>query len=199
MTTLAYLAASYEDRTLLPSEKAESQNKSYIVKVTKGNTPKVTKVKVAKEHKVNNIIQKAVFVQGPKSNPLPEKGTLSAEQFLLTIRKVTDRNETIKAIAGYVGYDNTLSFGAQESSARMQAKREMNPVIAASKPYRSGCNVSGFVAGVPDHIARKKADLEARERHATNEMLFHDKEGRVALAAKYRGSITAIRKELSNL
>lgn len=133
---------------------------------------------------------------------MPEVGTLNAEQFLLALRDcgkrvkedtntvtgvVTQRpifdasmvrEDSIKAIHAYCGYDAALNFGEQDASARQKAQRELRGGVTPAAAHRRGGasvapSIQGYVAGAPDHAAKRKADLEARERHAVNERLRH--------------------------
>jgi len=102
---------------------------------------------------------------------LPAKGTLSARDFLLTIRKAQSRQESIAAIAGFIGYDSKGDFGSQDLAARAEAQRQLKPV--SPKEYKRSCapTVAGFVAGLPDNLYKKLADLNARQELATSNML----------------------------
>jgi hypothetical protein len=83
-----------------------------------------------------------------------------------------NRNEKIQIIAAYIGYDDRLSFGANELGARMRAKRSLSPVVPLAQPVHTalGETVRGYVAGIPDDRAKKIAHLEARERLSAEQM-----------------------------
>lgn len=129
--------------------------------------------------------------------PVEPIGTLNAAQFMIAIRdagrRYTDagipftlepeiRNDKIRAIAAYCGYDaigarayddsgkaegdDGASHGAQELRAIMQATRELSPVVQV--PCHVKVVTSSFVAGLPNFAARRLQDLKARERLATD-------------------------------
>lgn len=128
----------------------------------------------------------ALFIEPP--------GTLDAKAFIVAMRKAGQRpndkgvlytkqdevrNDQIRAIAAYCGYDSRLPFGQQESLARMKANREISGK-AVGGPSRDeqravARSLQGFVAGVPDSVGRKLADLRAREQAAVTAMLDHNK------------------------
>lgn len=153
---------------------------TYLTPVSQ-ETPKViAKIKPAKakveKAPANNAVKPSVeTTEGPKVSPLPEKGTLDAKGFLLASRRAKSRDESIAAIAAYIGYNQNESFGTNDSAARMQAKREMNPIAPAKEEYRRNGqspsnSVVGYIAGVPNHRQRQLQDLLARERMAVEEM-----------------------------
>ena len=110
---------------------------------------------------------------------LPSTGTLDARSFIVAMRKATDRNEQIKCIAAYVGYDCNGDFGSQEVAARAKAQRELKPAPiqgpSRAEVKAASRSMTGFVAGMPDTIQRKLADLKAREVAAVDAMLAHQK------------------------
>lgn len=120
---------------------------------------------------------------------LPDAGSLDARSFLVAMRNAgrrkteeglsyIDQNEVrddqIKAIAGYVGYDNRLDFGQQESQARRQAQRALKPQpIDRSEWRRNGTPRNpphGVTFGMPDMLAARQANLEAQERLAAERL-----------------------------
>lgn len=113
---------------------------------------------------------------------LPAVGTLDARAFIVAMRRTTDRNEQIKAIAAYVGYDPKGNFGSQESAARTKAQRELNPTpitgLSRAEVRAASRSMTGFVAGLPDNLQRKLADLKAREVAAVDAMLAHQKDAK---------------------
>lgn len=125
---------------------------------------------------------------------LPEKGTLDAAGFMTAIKSAgkrlndqgvpyTDqsevRNDTIKAISAYVGYDTRGSFGAQDVAARQLASRQLGKVIAKGPARAEQKSVerslAGFVAGLPDTTTRTLADLQGREAASAEAMIQHEK------------------------
>jgi hypothetical protein len=126
---------------------------------------------------------------------LPNSGTLDARGFLKAKNAVkgNDRDGIIAAIAAYIGYDITQPFGIQDSAATDQARRELRPVVAGKVPFSRGslASAQGFVAASkmrcePDHNARHFANLRARERHAVDTMLDHEKAARDAKSLQER-------------
>lgn len=139
--------------------------------------------------------QSAPIHDGPKvfGVTMPERNTLDATSFLSACktagRRINDkgipftdpkevRNDLIKAIHAYIGYDNRRDFGSQDIEARSQAQRELRGV--APGPTRdekraASRTVGGFVAGLPDHKVRALANLRAREVAAVEAMIEHDK------------------------
>jgi len=117
-----------------------------------------------------------------------ERGTLDAAAFIAAVKVAgsrmgeadpisgrsmpyTDagcvRNDLICAIHGYVGYDPTGNFGAQETAARAKAMRDLRiNVVHAGKERAivksAAASLHGFVAGLPDHAARQLADLRGQ-------------------------------------
>ncbi len=113
---------------------------------------------------------------------LPATGTLDARAFIVAMRKATDRNEQIKCIAAFVGYDAKGDFGSQEVAARAKAQRELSgaPIQGPTRAEVKAASrsMTGFVAGMPDNIQRKLADLQAREVAAVDAMLQHQKDAK---------------------
>lgn len=106
------------------------------------------------------------------------KGTYNGEQFLLTLRDAGKRRfegrivfdpafvreDTIRAIGGYIGFDSSRPFGAQELEARQAAQRER--VAVKGERYQrtvTAPTTAGYVAGSYDNCAKRKSNLEARE------------------------------------
>lgn len=105
----------------------------------------------------------------------PAVGTLDARGFLVAMRRATTRDEQIKAIAGYCGYDRHGDHGAQDLSARMMAQRELRGAPAPlPRPIHTTASamatVKGYVHGMPDGVATKVADLLGRERLAAENL-----------------------------
>ena len=134
---------------------------------------------------------------------MPQKGTLDARGFLVAMRsaglrvskegaKFIDpsevRNDSIVAIAGYCGYDSRQNYGPQETAAKMQANRELRPIVAGPSKLdtngkveirRSGTphqRPDGYVKGIPDMVARRVAHLEGREREIIGLLCSHRRE-----------------------
>ncbi len=117
---------------------------------------------------------------------LPERNTLGAHDFLIAMRNAGKRrndkgvmvvhpnevrNDQIKAIHAYCGYDNRRDFGSQDVEARAKAQRELRgapKVVETTAPSRS---VAGYVAGMPQPSQRILLNLQARERAAAEAMI----------------------------
>ena len=106
---------------------------------------------------------------------LPTAGTLSAKEYFVAMRRATDRDARIAAIAGYIGYNRAEMYSPQELAANLQARKVLTPPKAS--PAVSGAAVSlvGYVKGVPDMKGKKLADLQGREVAAVEAMLSHRK------------------------
>lgn len=127
----------------------------------------------------------APIPQTPKSSvmtpgiTLLAVGTLDAQHFIVAMRKASNRNDQIKYIAAFVGYDPNGDFGFQEAAARTKAQRELSdrPIQGPSRAEAKSAarSMIGFVAGMPDTLQRKLADLKAREVAAVDAMLSHQK------------------------
>jgi len=193
---LAMLAMTYHVEPL--PEAAEP-----IVTILPAKAAKVKKEKKGKKSKETTTTAKPMAT-GVLPINMPQVGSLTAEQFLLalrdcgkrvkedtnlvtgevTMRPIFDatfvREDAIRAIHAFCGYDAAGNFGAQDTAARAEAQRQLRGgVVPAAAHRRGGASVSpsiqGYVAGNPDHLAKRKADLEGRERLAVDERLRHMK------------------------
>ncbi len=157
-------------------------------------------------------------------------GTLSAADFTQAIRdagyrqdangkrhfvKDEERQDKIRAIDGYVGYNPKGDFGSQELAARSQAARELRGTPLASGPERheirrAQASVTGFVAGIPNGTDRTIADWQARERLAVETLIEQEKLAKnapteqerakaAAFAQLERDRLAAIRADLKTL
>jgi len=142
-----------------------------------------------------------VVARPKKVAPIPQPvvtkkaGTLDAKGFMKAMlhagRRLSDngipftnqvemRNDEIKAIESYVGYDYGGDFGSQEIAARTKAKRELSgrPIQGPTREESRAASrsLSGYVAGVPDTIQRKLGDLKGREQAAIDSMIGHEKD-----------------------
>lgn len=192
---------------------------------------KVVKAKVAPQSatvKVANPSAHEVKPSDVKAEPLPQPKTISAWEFLAiaasfnvswtdsvtptrhtTPKQGTSREDMIRAIAAYCGWNPALDFGTQEKNARRQAQCEVNPALGikpmAAKP---SLTIAGLVAGMPDHQGKRYADLKGRERLAVDTIVEHEKLSKVAttdqdrqtheaLAQVERERLVQIRKDLA--
>lgn len=145
--------------TALPNEAAEVKG----AKVPSHKASKATKVESAT----------------PNSKPaliLPAKGSLDARSFLVAIRNAKSRDESIQAIAGFMGWNPGESFAAQDFQARAQAMRTIRPIDRSTLgPERNvirqaSRTLAGYVKGMPDDMAKTLENLRGRERFAYTEI-----------------------------
>jgi len=151
-----------------------------------------TPTPVAHETTVERVVVKAkpvkalVVVDGSQAAPitspasktppppvmvLPEAGSIDAKDFLVARRWAKDRDESIIAIAAYIGYDLTQPFGTQDSLAVDAAKREINPPKAEAFKRSVIPSAAGYVKGAHVTGAREFQNLLGRERLAVDAML----------------------------
>ncbi len=117
---------------------------------------------------------------------LPERNTLDANGFLQAVRnagkrkteegkpffdKSKERDDIIKAIHAYIGYDNRRDFGSQEQEARAKAQRELRGAPKVSEATAPSRSLGGYVAGMPQPAHRILLNLQARERAAAEAMI----------------------------
>ena len=142
---------------------------------------------------------------------MPERNTLDAKGFLDAMRTAGKRpndkgimalhpnevrNDQIKAIHAYCGYDNRRDFGSQDLEARAKAMRDLRgaPKVTENKsPSRS---VAGFVAGMPKPSHRILLDLQARERSVAEAMIDAKTEEE---KAQHRAVLMQIREAISQI
>lgn len=108
----------------------------------------------------------------------PKAPSMTAKDFLLTMRKARTRDESIAAIVAYTGLSRnevSANFGTHDQEARAKAQREINGVNTAgpsrAEKRQAERSVAGFTAGMPDPSQRILLNLQARER-ATVEALI---------------------------
>lgn len=189
-----------------------------------GSKPKGKGLKAKKDKTFNKAGQKSADASKPLpiSCPLPEKGTYTALQFMTEIRTAGRRvnqdgmpytnqgevrNDTIKAIAGYCGWDPMVSFGAQEAAARFKANREIagnkrlgGPTVAeARSAARSLAGYQSAVQGAPDHVAVKVANLRAQAVVFTEALIAAHNAGNEPAALIERERLNAIHGDIQAL
>jgi hypothetical protein len=146
--------------------------------------------------KAKKIVQ-AEHKPGIPGLALPMRGTLDASAYMAAVKVAgrrmgevdpisgvslpyTDqgevRNDLIKAIAAYIGFDPKGNFGAQDAAARAQAMRDLQivKVTAGDRKAKASAarSLAGYVAGMPDRSAVALANLQAQ--HAvTVEAIAH--------------------------
>ena len=168
---------------------------------------------------------------------MPQRCTIDASAFMVAIRsagrriatnvtegKVTNapytdprevRNDTICAIHAYCGYNPHENFGSQETAARTQAMRDLRiqKVSGGSRDADRAVarSLTGYVAGAPDNVAKRLADLNGRAEAAVERMIDHEKlsqdsrrtqaerELSAGLAAVEKERISAINSDISAL
>jgi hypothetical protein len=183
---IAQLIASYQQPEL-PTSSVK------MVKVSGAPTKKMGKLAIAKAAKEvaqqttseraegDCRVQQAVVV----SIPLPPCGTFTAKEYIVGMRRAVNRNDRIRFIAGYTGFDTTLSYSANELNANMSAKRTLyGAVVALPRPVHSAptaATLSGYVAGCHDAAAKKKADLQGRAVYTAEAMIDYNKQALEAL------------------
>ena len=159
------------------SEEKQSKPRTKLaqVKAAKAAAPKVTEGEIPSE----------------VCGPLPEKGSLSAVQFMAAQRSVRyvdpegkirtrapSRHELMCAIAGFIGYDGRDNFGPQLSRALNAAQRDiMGPCAVPDwKDTRNALrSVEGYVSGMGDAATKTLLDLLSREKEAVDNMIAQEK------------------------
>jgi hypothetical protein len=167
---LAHIIALVSSVNADPTTVSDISDEPVVVTTVVGrNIPKASKVKAAPIQDPN---------AGKSMTPglaLPERNTLDAKSFLLTVRKAKDRNEVIQAIHAYCGYNPSGNFGTQDQEARAKAMRELRGVNTAgpsiAEKKAANRSLAGFVAGMPDPSQRILSNLRARETAAVEAML----------------------------
>lgn len=139
----------------------------------------------------------------PVSDPLPQAGTLTPQAFIVAMRRAKSREEQIKTIAGYVGYDSRQLFGAQETMARMQANRAISGhklvIRTPAETHNAYRSVQGYCHGMPDHDAKRLADLKAREVETVESMVRCEEVGNLIMAEECRVTLSQIRALIDTL
>ena len=170
-------------------------------------TTKVETVVIRNEPKAARGTKAAAKAQGEVAAPIhdkpavfgvvmPERNSMNAKDFLAACKVAgrrqndqgkffTDsrevRNDMIKAIHAYCGYDNSRNFGSQDQEARAKASRELSGKAIVVGPTReeqkaAARSMQGFIHGLPDHKARHLQNLLGRETAAVDAMLAHEKD-----------------------
>lgn len=158
-------------------------------------SPPETSSPTAKTRQLRAVRPKATAKTMP-ATPAVKKdhiALISARDFVIKMRKA-DRNEKIKLIDQYVGYDNALDFGAQEMVALRKANNSINPPKNAGV-YSVQATVAGYVAGMPKRDEKAIQDLEGRERLAVTTMLDLQKQA-VECEDSTRAAILAAESDL---
>ena len=156
---------------------------------------------------------------------MPERNTLDAKGFLLACRdagkrsfeKVNEvtgevhtvvkrdegkvREDLIKAIHAYIGYDTSRDFGSQDIEARTKANREASGRIVTAGLDRSEVkaanrSLAGYIHGMPKPSQVLLANLRAREQAAAEAMIDAKTE---AEKATHKAMLVTIRKAIDEL
>jgi hypothetical protein len=155
----------------------------------------------------------------PEVLALPPTGSIAggmvvatkAEAFYQKFRRAASRAEQISAISAYIGYDrgkNAPSHGAQEMMAKATAKKELNPLVilnAATAALHHGnsamASAAGYVAGMPDNVAKRIQNLKGREVLATDAIIenTHIAEDTARAEQVRQDAINAVWLEVSRL
>jgi hypothetical protein len=88
------------------------------------------------------------------------------------------RQDTIRAIAGFCGYQQEQNFGMQDSNARSLANRILSAKVLAptrSEVIRSAVQGGTIrVTGLPDHYGKRLDNLKAQQREAVDAKCRYD-------------------------
>ena len=189
-----------------------------------GSKPKGKGLKAKRDREFTSDGQRSADASkpAPPSLILPETGSLTAREFLLVLRtcgrrvsvhgtSFTDerevRNDTIKAIAGYVGWDATRSFGSQDSEARTKAGREIAGNkrlggLSVQESRSAARSLAGFTSaafGKPDLTAKHLANLNAQLVAATEAMCEYVRAGNTAGETVERMRLDTLHAEIASL
>jgi hypothetical protein len=188
---LDLLDATYIDRaTPLDSDDSEGYT---VIPVVRNDPKAESKARASK------TTDDAATICGKSHDPRPSLavaklsavGTLDARALLLALRRSANREESIQAIAGYVGYDRSKDFGAQELAARLKAQRELQARTVPTQSVSLGTTIAEHVvrashpstvagmavyrqSNLPDPIAKRIAYLKARERQVGESIADHE-------------------------
>lgn len=177
-TAIAMLLASHDTDTAVREEiarlRAENERLAREKALANPPKPKGIKAKKVPPHSPNPLTANAMGLVGVMV------GTLDAKGFLIGMRRSTTREEQVKLIHAYCGYDTRGDHGTQDMAARAKAQRELNPAKVTSGPTReeqrsASRSMVGYVHGMPDHQASKLAALQAREAETAEAIIDLEK------------------------
>lgn len=198
------------------SHQAKVEANAVTVTVIRNATPedrKAVKAKKSSGEQAAPIHHKPqVFgVALPDRNSLDAKGFIEAAKaagrrknqdgkFFTDSREV--RNDLIQAIHAYIGYDSTRDFGSQDQAARSKAARELSGRVIVVGPTRqeeraASRSLVGFVAGMPNYMAVKVAELTTREQVTVEGIIDAQKVGDAAEVVRLTALLSNVRDELS--
>ena len=131
-----------------------------------------------------------------------EKGTPNA----YPVKRVDSRKareETIKAIHAYCGFDPRQDFGAQDQAARARAARELNPSRtngpSLAEIRSAQHSLQGFVGGVVSPLDKTKANLQARAKMMVETIIDLEKAGKMKEALVEKARLQAIQEDFATL
>jgi hypothetical protein len=222
---LAFCASSYsvkENSATVPGTVTIQDKPQKLVQVKR--TPKA---KAPSAPSCNGSEPKAEVAKSTFT--LPEKGSLGAHGFMVAMRNAGKRTvdgkvifdsnkvreDKIRAIAAFVGYDVAGDYGSQELGAMMAAKREIRPVDTSgpslAEERSAKRSALGYVHGMPDNQSKAMLDLLAREKLAAEALITHEKASQNAelsqeartlaagLAAVEHARLVSIREDIKRM
>jgi hypothetical protein len=171
---LAFIMSSYNESTSINNDSKDIQP-SKLSKKAKS----VNKLE-NKAFNLNGYEASKNKSIGPVSEPLPNKGMISAEEFLKGLsvcgKRLNDkgilvyqgdivkRNDEMRLVSSYLGWSREL-HGVQLENARRVAQLAIKPVKALNVSHRgASASLSGFISGMPDNQQKLVQDLLAREQ-----------------------------------
>ncbi len=194
-----------------------------VVTVTKQTLVKVARPKAGRKPAAVKVAPAAAEPAAKPTTPspngavptiaLPAAGTIGAKAFIMMMNRAKSREESIIAIASYIGYDGRLTYAEQEMTAKLRAKGEISPVKVTGpsrEEIRSAQrSATGYVAGMPDMIRKTVQDLIGRENLAVMTRNDHVRDARdhsrtmtarklsIGLARLEQERLTQIRADLA--
>lgn len=177
-TAIAMLLASHDTDQAIREEieRLRAENVRLAREKALANPPKAKGIKAKKvpTHSPNPLTANAMGLVGVMV------GTMDPKSFLIGMRKAPTRDEQVKLIHAYCGYDTRGDFGTQDIAARSKAQRELLPHKVDQGPTReeqraASRSMTGFVAGMPDHQASQLSALQAREAETAEAIIDLEK------------------------
>lgn len=175
---IALLLASHDTEQAIREEieRLRAENERLAREKALANPPKPRGIKAKKvpTHSPNPLTANAMGLVGVMV------GTLDAKSFLIGMRRTTIREEQVKLIHAYCGYDTRGDFGSQDTAARAKAQRELGPAKAPTGLSRqeqraAARSMTGYVQGMPNYQAAQLAALQAREAETAEAIIDLEK------------------------
>jgi hypothetical protein len=171
---IAFIISSYNDSTSINNDSKDIQPSKSSKKAK--NVNKLDN----KTFNLNGFEASKNKSMGPVSEPLPNKGMISAEEFLKGLSNcgkrlndkgilvyqgdIVKRNDEMRLVSSYLGWSREL-HGVQLENARRVAQLAIKPVKALNVSHRgASASLSGFISGMPDNQQKLVQDLLAREQ-----------------------------------